>query len=261
MSSYIQIGAGFVFFNPTAGNLPVNPTPVRALTVQDVEIDISGTVEELKGQYQFPEDTAVTDKKGSGKMTIGRKDLSMLNNIFFADISAAGGTSVSPVEAHPIPASTPYTITVTPPGTGTFYADLGVYYANNVGQSFTRIPTGTPTAGQYTVSAGEYTFAAADTGIGVLISYAYTQSTTGSIFQVNNQNIGWGPQVEIYVVDTYEPVAVSGVNIYSTVRIWAAKITKCTLGNKRANYSMPEIDYSYFSASNNRVLDLYSNVK
>jgi len=247
-------------FNPNAGNLATNPTPLRALTIQDAELDISGTIETLKGQYQFPDDAAVTDKKGTGKLTMGRKDLSMLNQIFFADVTAAGGTSVSPTEAHSVPASTPYTITVTPPGTGTFYADLGVYYQANNAKAFERLATGTPAAGQYTVAAGVYTFAAADTGLGILISYAYTQSTTGNIFQVNNQNIGYGPQVEIYLVDTYQPIPVSGVNIYSTTRVWAAKISKVTLGNKRSAYSMPQVDYEYFQAPSGRVLDLYSNV-
>jgi hypothetical protein len=260
MSSYIQIGAGYCLFNPTAGNLAINPTPLRALTIQDAELDISGTIESLKGQFQFPDDTAVTDKKGSGKITMGRKDLSLLNQIFFADIAAVGGTSVSPVEKHVAAA----TISVTPPGSGTFFADLGVYYGANINHSFQRIATGSPTAGQYSVSGGTYTFASADVGLDVLISYAYTQPTTGTIFQVNNQNIGYGPQVEIYMVDTYQPVNIGTVLlpvfVYSTIKVYAAKISKVTLGNKRANYSMPEVNYEYFQANNGRVLDMFSNV-
>lgn len=257
--AYIQIGAGYVYFNPTAGNLAINPTPRRSLTTQDAELDMTGTIESLKGQYQFPDDTAVTDKKGSGKITMGRKDLGLLNQIFFADVSAAGGSSVSPVELHTVAA----TVAVTPPGSGTFYSDLGVAYASDVNKQFERLLSGTPAAGQYTVAAGTYTFATADVGKDVLISYAFTQPTTGTIFQINNQNIGYGPQVEIYIVDQYQPVNVgtdiAPVFIYSTIHVYAAKISKVTLGNKRANYSMPEVSLEYFAAANNRVVDFYSN--
>lgn len=260
MSSYIQIGAGYCLFNPTGGNLAVNPTPLRALTIQDAELDISGTIESLKGQYQFPDDTAVTDKKGTGKITMGRKDLTLFNQIYFADVAAAGGTAVSPVEKHTIASGA---VTVTPPGTGTFFSDLGVYYAANVGKAFERIATGTPAIGQYKVAAGVYTFASSETG-DVLISYAYAQTTTGRIFQVNNQNIGYGPQVEIYMVDQYRPINVGTADapifVYSTIRVHAAKVSKITLGNKRSNYSMPEVNYEYFSADDNSVLSMFSNV-
>jgi len=146
------------------------------MTIQDAELDITGTIELLKGSYQFPDDAAVTDKKGTGKLTMGRKDLGMLNQIFFADISATGGNSVAPAEKHTI-AATPTTIA--PPGTGTFYADLGVTLASNVNVAFTKV-TGTAAANQYSVTAGAYTFASADTGKDVLISYAYT-TTSGNL--------------------------------------------------------------------------------
>lgn len=259
MSSYIQIGAGYCLLDPTAGNLAVNPTPVRALTIQDADLDISGTIETLKGQYQFPDDAAVTDKRGTGKITMGRKDLSMLNQVFFADISTAGGNAVAPVQKY-TPAGG--SVTVVPPGTGTFYSDLGVYYASNVNAAFQRIATGSPAVGQYKVAAGVYTFNAGDTG-DVLISYAYT-TTHGALYQVNNHDIGWGPQVAIYMVDQYKPVNVGTVDlpdyVYSTIKVYAAKISKVTLGNKRANYSMPELNYEYFADDTGRVLDLFSNV-
>src|SRR6185437_12142937 len=96
MSSYIQFVSGRLYLNPNAGNLPTNPTPVQGMTIQDVQVDISGEVKELKGASQFPDDVAAGDKKGSGKFSVGRKDLQMFNNIFFADVVSAGGVSVVP---------------------------------------------------------------------------------------------------------------------------------------------------------------------
>lgn len=255
MSAYIQFGAGLVYTNPNAGNLATNPTPLKGLTIQDITLDVQADVKELRGQYQFPDDTAIADKKGTGKFQVGRKDLTMFNQNFFADTIAAGGTSVATNVAGTIPASTPFTITPTVPGSGTFSEDLGVSYSGT-GVELIKVASG-PTTGQYSVSAGVYTFAAADEGLAVLISFAYTVTTPGSTYQVNQQTLGYGPQVEIFIVDTYKPT--SG-GIFSTIRVYAAKFTKVTLGNKRVDYSMPEMDYSYFAASSGRVLDLYSNV-
>ena len=53
---------------------------------------------------------------------------------------------------------------------GAWGSDSGVTYAN--GTSLTLV-TGAPSLGQYAVAAGSYTFAAADAGASVLISYGY----------------------------------------------------------------------------------------
>lgn len=68
--------------------------------------------------------------------------------------------------------STPYQITVAAPY-GAWAQDDGV--TDSAGTAFTKV-TGTPAAGQYSVVNGVYTFAAADTGTGVLISYSYVPS-------------------------------------------------------------------------------------
>ncbi len=260
MSAYIQIGSGKLYLNPTAGNLATNPTPLKGFTVQDVSVDISGDIKELRGQNQFADDTATTDKKLTGKFGIGRKDLTMFNQIFFADTISSTGQSVSPDEVHAIPA-TPYTVTITPPASGTFLTDLGVSFQNS-GIELIRLPSGTPAAGQYTVNTttGAYLFSAADSAsaLTVLISYAYTLSSHGATYQVNNQVIGYGPQVEVWIVDTYQSVVVSSVNIYNVIRIYAAKVNKITIGNKRADYSIPEVDWAGFASSSGRVLDMYS---
>jgi hypothetical protein len=257
MSAYIQIGSGKLYTNPTAGNLAVNPTPLKGFTVQDVSVDISGDIKELRGQNQFADDTATTDKKLTGKFGIGRKDLTMFNQIFFADTISTTGQSVSPDEVHAIPA-TPFTVTVAPPATGTFLTDLGVSYQNS---SIELIKVASsPITGQYSVNAstGAYLFAAADTGLNVLISYAYTLTGHGATYQVNNQVIGYGPQVEVWIVDTYQSVLVSSAAVYNVIRIYAAKVNKITIGNKRADYSIPEVDWAGFASSSGRVLDMYS---
>lgn len=72
-------------------------------------------------------------------------------------------------EEQTIPA-TPYAIT-TDQINGKWMQDDGVTYAAT-GISLTAV-NGTPATGQYNAAGGVYTFAAADTGLDVLISYSY----------------------------------------------------------------------------------------
>jgi len=70
-------------------------------------------------------------------------------------------------ETQTIPASTPWRVTVSK--STMFSCDQQVSFAG--GAALTRV-TGAPTAGQYSVAAGVYTFAAADAGKAVTIGYA-----------------------------------------------------------------------------------------
>ena len=66
-----------------------------------------------------------------------------------------------------MPGSAPYQVSVTDPTL--FCCDVSV--ADLTGNSFTRVK-GAPTAGQYAVAAGVYTFAAADAGKSLTFSFA-----------------------------------------------------------------------------------------
>lgn len=66
--------------------------------------------------------------------------------------------------------TTDYQITVAQPY-GIWGQDDGVKNAST-GATLTKV-TSAPTTGQYAITAGVYQFAAADTGVGVLISYSY----------------------------------------------------------------------------------------
>lgn len=71
-------------------------------------------------------------------------------------------------EAQTIPAVSPYTLTTFARWSA---GDRGVVYASS-GVALAKV-TGAPNVGEYAVDGSVYTFAAADAGIGVLISYAY----------------------------------------------------------------------------------------
>lgn len=71
-------------------------------------------------------------------------------------------------EAWAVPAD-PFKVTVATPF-GSWGSDQGVTYAN--GTALVKV-SANPTAGQYSVAGGVYTFAEADLGAAVLISYGY----------------------------------------------------------------------------------------
>ena len=85
-------------------------------------------------------------------------------------------------ESASVPAAPgPYTVTAAAPF-GPWASDAGVTYDN--GTALVAVP-GTPGGGEYNVSGGVYTFAAADAGAAVLISYGFIPAA------INNACIEW----------------------------------------------------------------------
>ena len=74
-----------------------------------------------------------------------------------------------------VPFTGPYTITVD--NSTNYLNDKGVAY-NPSGTALILISSGTPTVGQYKHSGGTYTFAAADAGQAIIISYTYKDPNT-----------------------------------------------------------------------------------
>ena len=73
-------------------------------------------------------------------------------------------------EAQSVPAASPWQVSVAAPY-GPWGSDLGVVYASS-GAALQPVAA-SPAAGQYSVAAGLYTFASADAGAAVAISYGY----------------------------------------------------------------------------------------
>ena len=176
----LQFGSGVLWGIPTTGNLAANTTPQRFGTLQDVSVDISQKLVELMGGNKGPDDVAPSDMKVTGKAGFGKLDINLYNQLFFANTITNSATGFSPDEPHVIPSSSSYVITVA--YSASFSKDLGVLYQATAANGWastplTRIPSGTPSQGEYTVSAGVYTFAAADASAPVLISYNYISSS------------------------------------------------------------------------------------
>jgi hypothetical protein len=160
-----------------------NPTPMRAQVPQDISIDFKLSTKTLVGENKFPVAVAAGDMAVTGKVTLGANQARMFADLMFNVGSSTGTIIEQDKEAATVPASTPWQVTVANGSTWT--TDLGVALAAD-GTVYTRVAS-SPATGQYTVAAGGiYTFATADAGKNVVISYLYTSSTSGEKLTVVN---------------------------------------------------------------------------
>lgn len=227
-----------------SGAAIANPTPLLLGTLQDVSVDFSGDVKELYGQNQFAEVVARGKMKITGKAKFARWNGAIMNSLFFGQTMTSSIVGdVYDATGATIP-STPFTITPTVPSSGTWARDLGV--RNSTGNPMTRVASA-PTTGQYSVAAGVYTFAAADTGQTVFISYNYTgTSTVAKTSIVSNVAMGAAP--------TFRCDLMNGLNGNQlNLSLYACVPTKLSMATKLDDFNIGEIDFSAFANSANQV--------
>lgn len=216
----LEFGTGTLYGVPTGGNLPVNPTPIRLL-LQEVAIDFKGDLKKLWTQSQFPIATARGKVDISGKAKIVNYDPDPVNQLFFALTAAAGMKVFVDAEADTIPATSPFTVTVT--GSATFDSDNGVVFSSgtNAGQVLLNVGTSAPNASQYIVNttSGIYTFNSADNTKGVAISYTYTNTTRGKTITLSNQLMGFAPTCRIDMWNNFRG------------KMLGIRLNACTLGS------------------------------
>ncbi len=222
--------------NDSLGNVITTPSPVELGVLQDGSIDVSFDSKMLYGSSQFP----VAKGRGKGKITgkakAARVNGALWNALFFGLPLVTGSQNIvfRDTTGTVVPASSPYTVTPTVPNSGTFLQDLGVtdQFANPL-----VCVTGTPLTGQYSVTGGVYTFAAADTGKTVLINYRYTATITGSSqLNVNNQVMGTVPSFSLDLSLPYNGKTL-GLHLYS------CSSNKMSLSTKQDDFVIPEFDF------------------
>lgn len=236
-------GSGLLWGTPltdASGAAIANPTPLIFGTLQDTEMDFKFELKQLHGQNQF----AVAVGRGKGSVSCKAKlaDIraGFLETIVFGLTGTSGLTSmVYDTVGTAIPA-TPYQVTVTPPNSGTFSADLGVI-DSTTGRAMTRVAA-SPATGQYTVTGGGvYTFAAADTTKVMYINYRYTAtSTTARRISITNQPMGYAPT---FRSDFYGPY--QGKSAVLTLNACISEGFKMT--PKNDDFTVPEMGFQAFA--------------
>lgn len=236
-------GAGKLIGIPTNlsdGSAVANPTPVLLGAMQDVSLDLSVDMKTLYGAQRYP----LAVGQGKGKIEIKAKyadiDAGALGSLFFGKVATAGIKGVVTDESKTVP-GTPYQVTITPPNSGTYVADLGVY-DGTTGVQYTRVASA-PATGQYSVAVatGIYTFAAADTGKVLKISYEYSaSSTTGKIFNLTNETMGYTPSFTVLLQNQYD-----GKNL--VVKLNRAVSGKLALPLKNEDFTISDFEAEAFA--------------
>lgn len=220
-----------------------NATPVNFGLVQEVTIDQSASVKEIYGQFQYPLAGARGTIKTTGKAKVARISGLAFANLYYGITPAAGQTATAFAEAASVPANSPYTITAA--NAADFIDDEGVVYAAS-GLPLTKVASN-PSDGQYSVAAGVYTFAAADSGKAVLASYTYAIASGGQKIAVTNQLIGTTPTFQALFYTTFQGQAV-------TLKLNNCISSKLSFGTKLEDFAMPEFDFSCFADASGNVM-------
>jgi hypothetical protein len=203
------IGSGTIWVKPLydpTGVAYTNPTTILLGGNALQEFDINDTLSsaELYGNLKYPLEVIQT----KGKLEIGAKigsiNLNAMNSIQRNQTVTSGLDAIYwDTTAGTVIPTTPYTITITPPSSGVFAESLSVINATTL-RPMSRVAS-SPTTGQYSVneSTGVYTFASADAGQYVKISYRYTAtSTVAQTCTVLNTPIGLTTYFQLYLLQT-----------------------------------------------------------
>ena len=221
----------------------VNATPVNFGLLQEVTIEETASVKELYGQYQRPIALARGTIKTTGKAKVARISGLAFANLFYGVAAAPGQLATAFSEAGTVPASSSYVVTAA--NAATFVDDGGVIYATS-GLPLTKVGTA-PTSGQYAVAAGVYTFAAADAGKPVLLSYTYTLATAGEKIVVQNQLLGTTPMFQALFFTSFQGQAVS-------LKMNACTSNKLSFQTKLEDFVVPEFDFACFADAGGNVM-------
>lgn len=253
MAQYL-FGAGIIFVTPSAdalGTAIATPSPIELGVLQDGSVDFSFDIKSLYGQNSFPVKQARGKGKISGKAKAARVSGALFNSFFFGQPMASGSHSLvmRDITGVVIPAS-PSTITVAPPNSGTFKANLAVTDA--AGVNYTRVAT-SPTAGQYSLdpATGIYTFASADAGKNVMISYRYDATITGSKkLSLQNDLMGTTPTFSLDLSIPYDGKSMSIV-------LASCVSGKMAIATKQDDFIIPEFDFEAGANEAGKVVDFY----
>lgn len=211
----LEFGTGLLYGEPTGGNLPTNPTPIRLL-LQEVSVEFKGDLKKLWTQSQLPIAVARGKIDVTGKAKIVNYDPDPINQLFWAQSIATGMTLFVDREIATLNATT-YTVV----NGATFDHDNGVSYSTGpaAGAVLLKVTTA-PNVSQYSVNSttGVYTFASGDNANAVAISYTYTNATRGKTITLNNQVMGYAPTTRMDLWNNFRG------------KVLGIRLNACTLG-------------------------------
>jgi hypothetical protein len=248
-----QFGTGVLYAVPNAGNTAANPTPYKFGTLQEAQLDVKGDLKKLFGQKQFAVATARGKIEVMVKAKYATQDPTLLNQLYWGQTQTTGMTILAADEQDVVGStgSPPVANQVTVANAGTIVTDYGVIYAAT-GQQFVKVGSA-PAVGQYSYSAGTYTFNTADNGVSVLVSYTYTNAGRGVTITLTNQYMGYAPEFRAFLFNTFRN-QIMGVELYC-----------CTMGSfniptKQEDFWVSDVDFEASTDSTDTLGKMYADL-
>lgn len=209
-----------------------NPTPDQIGILQSSSLDIKFTNKKLYGQNIYPVAAGRSQGDVTGKVQFAQYRSRLLTD-FSGGSQTTGQTLIANNEAGTVAASSPYQYQTT--NHSTFVEDLGVLY------TATGLPlqcvASSPAQGQYTISSGTYTFAAADEGAAIQVSYTYTQTGSGETVTISNASAGAANLNQMVLGMSYN-------GLQGNIILPACLMTSLKLAdNKIGDFGKPEMEF------------------
>lgn len=235
-------GIGWISLVPSGAN----PTPIHLATVSSGSFSVKEQNADVRDNDGYVIDSFATQTDVSGKLSL--QDFS--NSLIAAvarGVTVSVGQVIGASHSATIPAS-PYAVTVTQ--SAQFAENMGVMDLT-AGKEL-KVVAATPATGEYSVAAGVYTFAAADTGHSVLIMYRYTASTSGTTAEVAKATTGSASPK--YAIHVYQPrISSKEWGFY----IPAARIPSLDVAFKREGWSETSIEWTAMLSDSNKLIYTY----
>jgi hypothetical protein len=238
----IQYGAGEVVAQDNAGN-----SHVCAL-LQSVTVDISSQTKGIKGTGLYDEIVAVMGQEVSIKAANAYCS-SGLEAVATGGAITTGSRWIQ-TDAKTAAAS----VSVTPPGGGTFVRDLGVILAN--GQP-ARYNSGTVAAGEYHLTTGftaaPYIFHASESGT-LQIKYLYSL-TSGETLTVLNTAVGLLVPVGVRVFN----VSSDSLGVVRKIGRYfpSTALSKFSISNKVGDFASADLEFKAMATFGSTVYEAY----
>ncbi|MEY2668532.1 MAG: hypothetical protein RJA59_1170 [Pseudomonadota bacterium] len=221
-------------------------------TLQDVGIDFSSSVKELRGANKWPVAVALAGQKISVKASFANISGAMLQAVF-GGTSASGMTIIGSV-AKTAAAST-FTIATTDyssPAGWAWGTDLGVVYAAT-GQPL-KYNAGTLAAGQYQNTAGVYTLHSSDATANVVVSHTYAV-TAGETITGSNSAMGLATTFGAYVYNSFTDAG--GVNRKMGFYFPAVIAPKLSIAMKNEDFTSQNLELEVMQDSAGKTYYFY----
>lgn len=212
-----------------------NILPAFMGVISDVEVNLDRELKTLVGQYNVAEAIAGGELKVTAKAKFARIQATTVGNIFANATPATGQTIMAQAEAGTIAS---HAVTVT--HSATFVEDLGVFDAATSTQM--QPVASAPAVGQYTVSAGVYTFNNSETVTTVNIYYTYT-ATGGFTTTLTKQLMGALPTFELTLQQSF---AQFGVTKNMFMKLNAVVAGKLNFPFKNKDFTILDLDMQAF---------------